>query len=116
MHSHHTTLALAVAVVGLAPAGALAQPAREATTPAQNLQSPDARDAGDGRGTANSPRVVVVKLPSSAAEPASSAHGIDWGDAGIGAGSLLGLSLVGLGGAYAVGHRRRASQHAPAAM
>jgi len=130
MHSHTITLALAAALVALAPTGALAQPAREAATPTQNLQSPDARDAAQttqarqdlrppdvidaaaGRGTYNSPRVMVVKIPPSAAEP-SSAPGMDWGDAGIGAGSLLGLSLIGLGGALAIVHRRRAAHDTP---
>jgi hypothetical protein len=119
MHSHTITLALAVGIAALTPAGALAQPAREPQSPqspdardaagiaraGRTLQSPDARDAADGRGTFNSPRVVVVKMPGSAPEPAS-ARGIDWADAGIGAGGLLGLSLLGAGGAFAM-HRRR---------
>lgn len=115
MHSHTITLALAAGIAALAPAGALAQPAREPAIPAQDLRPPDARDVATGRDTSNSPRVVVVKLPSAVPEPAS-AHGIDWGDAGIGAGGLLGLSLVGVGGAVALGHRRRSARHAPAAM
>ncbi len=130
MHSHTITLALAVGITALAPAGALARPAGEPATPTQNLQSPDARDAAQtaqarqdlrppdvidaaaGRGTNNSPRVVVVKVPQPAPEPAS-AGGIDWADAGMGAGGLLGLTLLGAGGAFAVAHRRRITHHAP---
>ena len=70
------------------------------------------RDTAEGRGTYNSPRVVIVKVPPSAAAPAS-AGGIDWADAGIGAGGLLGLSLIGAGGALAIVHRRRAAHGAP---
>jgi hypothetical protein len=34
------------------------------------------------------------------------ASGIDWGDAGLGAGGLLGVTLIGLGGTLLVLHRR----------
>jgi hypothetical protein len=71
----------------------------------QDLRSPDARDAAAGRGTWNSPDVTVVKLE----EPASpvAERGIDWADAGIGAGTVFGLVVVGLAGTMAVVHRRR---------
>jgi hypothetical protein len=69
----------------------------------QDLRSPDASDAADGRGTFSAPEVTVVRV----SEPTpSSSGGLDWGDAGIGAGSLLGLILVGLGGTLFVLHRR----------
>ena len=57
--------------------------------------------------------MTVVKLP----QPAPAAErGIDWGDAGIGAGTLFGVMVVGLGGAMAVVHRRRRGPRtAPAA-
>jgi hypothetical protein len=89
--------------------------AAQTAQPRQDLQSPDARDAAEGRGTYNSPHVVIVKVPQpsppAVPEP-SSAGGIDWVDAGIGAGSLLGLSLLGLGGALVIVHRRRAAHGA----
>ena len=78
---------------------------RDAATRAetkQDLRSPDARDAGEGRGTYTAPNVMIVKVPVQADS------GIDWADAGIGAGGLLGLMLLGLGGSLAVGHRRQA--------
>jgi hypothetical protein len=135
MHSHTITLALAVGLAALVPSGALAQPAREPATFAQNLQSPDARDAAQtgqarqnlqspdardaaaGRGTYNSPRVVVVKMPRSSSAPpeSASAGGLDWADAGIGAGGLLGLGLIGAGGAFVVVHRKRAHHASPVA-
>ena len=68
----------------------------------QDLRSPDARDAAEGRGTFSAPEVTVVKLT----EPSPSSGGLDWGDAGIGAGALLGVILVGVGGTLAVVHRR----------
>jgi hypothetical protein len=83
--------------------------ARDAGQTAQqrlDLRSPDARDAAEGRGTYNSPDVVIVKVPQPSPVE-SSAGGIDWADAGLGAGSLLGLSLIGLGGALVIVHRRR---------
>jgi hypothetical protein len=72
--------------------------------PKQDLRSPDARDAGEGRGTYTAPDIMVVKVP----EPVPADDGIDWADAGIGAGGLLGLMLLGLGGSLAVVHRRQA--------
>ena len=72
-----------------------------ATTAGTDLRTPDAVDHGLGRGTFNAPDVTVVKvvdpLPTTA---------FDWGDAGIGAGGLLGLILVGLGGTLVVMHLR----------
>jgi hypothetical protein len=112
MHSHTITLALAAGIAALAPAAALAQPI-DAVTPTQNLQSPDARDAAAGRGTDNSPRVVFVKVPQPST--AASTQGIDWTDAGIGAGGLLGLSLLGLGGTFVIVHRKRAHDASPVA-
>src|SRR5262245_7687183 len=70
--------------------------------PAQDLRMPDTRDAADGRGTFSAPEVTVVKLP----EASPSSGGIDWGDAGIGAGGMLGLVLLAIGGTMAVVHRR----------
>jgi hypothetical protein len=71
--------------------------------PRQDLRSPDSRDRAAGRGTFSAPDVTVVKV----AEPSSSSTGLDWGDAGLGAGAMLGLILLALGGALAVVHRRR---------
>jgi hypothetical protein len=71
----------------------------------QDLRSPDTRDAADGRGAYNTPEVVVVKAPATAP-----AGGFDWADAGIGAGALFGLILLGLGGALLVVHRRQPPQ------
>jgi hypothetical protein len=71
------------------------------TTAATDLRTPDAVDHGLGRGTFSAPEVTVVKIVD---PPAIT--GFDWGDAGIGAGGLLGLILVGLGGTLVVSHRR----------
>jgi hypothetical protein len=65
----------------------------------QDLRSPDAIDAGAGRDP--SPDVVYVEVPSPAP-----AEGLDWADAGIGAGGLLGLGLIALGGTLVVVRHR----------
>jgi hypothetical protein len=85
----------------------------EPVGPSQDLRSPDAVDAAAGRGTFNAPDVMVVKVKDAQPGPAADG-GIDWGDAGIGAGGLAGLTLVSLGGALLVVHRRhpRPSAHA----
>ena len=71
-------------------------------SPGVDLRTPDARDHGLGRGTFSAPDVTIVKV----VDPAPVSTGFDWGDAGIGAGGLLGLVLVSLGGMLAVSHRR----------
>jgi hypothetical protein len=78
------------------------------TTEAVDRRSPDARDAADGRGTWSAPAVTVVRM--SQPTPASSGTGLDWGDAAIGGGAVLGLMLVALGGTLAVMHRRHSVQ------
>ena len=65
-------------------------------------RTPDARDHGEGRGTFSAPDVTIVKVT----DPSPVAGGFDWEDAGIGAGSLLGLVLVGVGGTLAITHYR----------
>jgi hypothetical protein len=71
------------------------------TTAGTDLRTPDARDHGEGRGTFSAPDVTVVKIT----EPPV-ATGFDWGDAGIGAGGLLGIVLIALGGMLAITHHR----------
>ena len=106
--THITAAGLALAA--LAAPGALADPhaadthARHAAAQEQDLRSPDARDHSEGRGTYEAPNVMIVKVP----EPVHAKGGIDWADVGIGAGGLLGLMLLGLGGSLAVVHRRHA--------
>jgi hypothetical protein len=73
--------------------------------PPQDLRHPDTVDFANGRGTYNSPEVVVVEA-APVVEP--TADGLDWADAGIGAGSVFAMTLIGLGGALFVVHRRSA--------
>jgi hypothetical protein len=75
----------------------------------QDLRTPDTRDYADGRGTYNAPDVVVIEGPAPAPEP--TVTGIDWEDVGIGAGGLLGASLLALGGALLVVQRRTRTAH-----
>jgi hypothetical protein len=72
------------------------------TEPVADMRTPDARDHGQGRGTYIAPEVTVVKV----VDPVPTASGFDWRDAGIGAGGLLGLILLGLGATAAVAHRK----------
>ena len=123
MRHHRSTRAAAVGLVlaALAAPTAVAQQqdlrspdtrdAARTTQTRQDLRSPDARDAAAGRGTFNAPEVTVVRVP----QPASAADGgIDWGDAGIGAGGLLTVILLATAGTFAATrHRRRV--HAPMA-
>jgi hypothetical protein len=120
-------LAATAALAAVAPTGALAQPPRDlralantsslagttSTTPQvvasrQDLQSPDARDAAEGRGTFNGPQVVVVKA---APQPRPAlTRGFNWVDAGIGAGLSAAL-LLGAAGVASVRRRTTLPAH-----
>ena len=80
-------------------------PPSQQAQPPQDMRNPDTVDFANGRGTYNSPEVVVVDVPKPKSAPVSTG-GIDWADAGLGAGSLLGITLIGLGGALFIVHRR----------
>jgi hypothetical protein len=61
--------------------------------------------SGHGYGSVNvAPRAVPSVRPPVAPAPSVDFH---WGDAGIGAGGMLALTLIGLGGAVTLTHRRR---------
>jgi hypothetical protein len=93
------------AVVQSTPTDLRTPDAKDSSNPATaaggDLRSPDAIDYGQGRGTFSAPEVTVVEVT----EPPV-ATGFDWGDAGIGAGGLLGLVLIALGGMLAITHHR----------
>lgn len=116
--SHHRltrSAAIGLALAALTAPTAAAQQqdlrtpdARDAASVGQtppDLRSADARDAAAGRGTFSAPQVTVIKVPQST----PSAGGMDWGDAGIGAGAILALIALGVGGSIAVVRRRHAS-------
>lgn len=108
--------ALGLAITALAATPAIADPhAQDPNYPLesvayQDLRSPDARDAAEGRGTFNAPEVTVVKVPADSPAPAS--DGLDWSDVGIGAAGVLGLVLIAIGGAVAVVRTSRTSRTA----
>jgi hypothetical protein len=112
--THTAAVALAIAAAGAPIASADPAPYRDGYEPItaearQDLRHPDTRDYAEGRGSYNSPDVVVIDSPAPAAEPTSTG-GVDWADVGIGAGGVLAVSLIGLGGALAVVHRRGTRQ------
>ena len=122
-HRFIRSAALGLTVAALAAPAAVARPAdfrspdtRDAGNaaiqqdqPRQDLRTPDARDQAAGRGTFTAPEVTVVKVAEPA--PAATGGGLDWGDAGLGAGGMLGLVLVGVASVLAVVHRRKGSRH-----
>jgi hypothetical protein len=84
---------------------AAAQSAPASDPPQQSLVSPDAQDAAAGRTT---PEVTVVKVPAVATEDRSDhGGGLQWTDAGIGAGGMLGLIVLAGGTVALVAHRPR---------
>jgi hypothetical protein len=83
-----------------------ADPSDVTPVQSQDLRLPDTIDYAEGRGTYNAPEVVVVKQPAPVVQPA--ADGMDWADIGLGAGSVMGLSLIALGGGLLIVRRRGA--------
>ncbi len=109
MSSHRITRTAGVAL----SIAALAAPSALASDTPQSLVSPDAQDATAGRGTFSAPEVTVVKVPAVATDNGSGG-GIQWTDAGVGAGGMLGIILLAGGTATLVAHRPR--RHATAAQ
>jgi hypothetical protein len=103
MLNHRVITGAALALALVVPSGAAAQDlrspdARDATT-SQDLRSPDARDAATrapvGHEPIPAPRIVRITPDQ-----------FDWGDAGIGAGGTLGLLLIATGAGMALVRRR----------
>lgn len=123
MFNHRLTRAAAIAVAIAAVAAPTASADdhwRTQPAPVQDLRNPDTRDVAealrldlrnpDTRDMAEaggaSPEVTVVEVPVATPSPES---GLDWGDAGIGAGGMLGLALLAAAGILAVTHRKGTS-------
>jgi len=108
LHRIAVYAALSLVFAALAAPAALAQQdlrnpdTRDVAEAGQlDLRNPDTREMAEAGGA--SPQVSVVKVP--VATPAADS-GLDWGDAGIGAGGMLGLVLLAAAGILAVSHRR----------
>lgn len=102
MTSTFTTLrraAVALAITALLPASAFAQ--------GQDLRSPDARDAANGRYLGSSSQHLDAPDARVTSTGSPSGGGVDWASAGIGAASFGGLVLLGAGGWAAVVTLRR---------
>jgi hypothetical protein len=80
----------------------------EQPQPLQDLRHPDTIDMANGRGTDKAPEVIVVSAPEPAPQPAGG--GMDWADIGLGAGTVMGLSLIALAGGLFIVRRRGARQ------
>ena len=115
-------IALGLVLAALAPATALASsdlrspdardPFAAPATTTPDLRSPDARDAAAGRSAAESPSVLVVRIP----QHRSAGGGMDWGDTLIGAGGAVAVLALSAGGTLALQRRRHvASARTPAA-
>ena len=112
-----TVATLAAPTAGAVPADLRSPDAQDAgkaaaiqrNLPRQDLRTPDSRDQAAGRGTYNAPEVTVVKVAEPA--PAATGGGLDWADAGLGAGGMLGLVLVAVASVLAVVHRRKGPRH-----
>jgi hypothetical protein len=53
----------------------------------------------------------AARTPPAAVRVVSPSDGFSWGDAGIGAGGMLALTVIGLGGALTITHRRNQRIH-----
>jgi hypothetical protein len=111
--------ALGLVLAALVPATAVASQdlrspdARDTFTSAAALvdqRTPDSRDAAEGRSAADSPSVMVVRMP----QRSHASSGMDWGDAGIGASAALIVVTVTAGATVAQRRRHIRSTRSPA--
>jgi hypothetical protein len=120
MNTHRLarTTATALVAAALTASTAAAEPVH------QRFGSPDAIDnnretlppdmrGADARGVpTDAPDVLVVRMTTPAPAPAATDSAVDWPDAMLGAGGVLGLTLITFGGTLVLVHRRRS--HVPA--
>lgn len=76
-----------------------ARPMSHPPIAAVDVRSPDAKDAAASPTLRSYRTPIVVEMRSSS--------GFDWGDAGIGAGGMLGLVAIAAGGTFVVTRRRQ---------
>jgi hypothetical protein len=137
MHSITIKRTTAAAVAAVAIAGAVGAPTASARLPddgtytgvpaggwpdmhastaiaaAQAREKQEARLGGASRGV-RTHDVGIIKVPAAPTHVSASSHdGMDWRDAGIGAGGTLAMVLLASGGAVAVTRRRRGGHFAP---
>lgn len=102
------TLAVCFATAAVAAPAASARPqlpspdSVDRNHPRQDLRSADTRDAAAGKETSLPPEVVTLR-----AQPPSAHTAVRWDDIAIGAGGMLGVGLLALGGASLVVRGRR---------
>jgi hypothetical protein len=128
---HRIVSALAVALVGAAIAapaafastsipdtaalnGFRAAQARDAVNQAPAVQ-PNPDQIGSGPGSLSAHEFATLTQPQPQVVQVESNPGFDWGDAGIGAGAMFALAMIGLGGALVVSSRRRQDRAATTA-
>jgi hypothetical protein len=110
-----TTHRIAKQLAGAIAVVALAVPATSAGLPDYASSGVDHRSA-DAQDSARDAQRGISRSTYSPSPPKTvqaSSSGFDWGDAGIGAGSVLGLLLVTLSVMFTVVHRRRRSADGP---
>jgi hypothetical protein len=105
------TLAAAVAVAALAPTAVMAQSSgdpnqRTTTELGQAVGEPAQQDSAATALYSRTPTELGQRVGLSGTSTVESS-GFDWGDAGIGAGVVVALALVALGGVAIVSRRTR---------
>ena len=132
-HHRTATIALALALAAGVPAGAAAQqPGSPApASPCSEVCSGGGYAAagnpapcsevcsGGGYGSVSQPSRTpdhsstsnTARIPPTAVRVVTPSAGFHWGDAGIGAGGMLALIVIGLGGALTLTHRRNHRIH-----
>jgi hypothetical protein len=105
---NRTVIAIALAAAAaVAPATAQADGSPDAydrNHPYQNLSNPDTRDAAAGQETSLPTQVYEVRTQPTSTPSSDSFH---WEDVAIGAGGMLGIGLLALGGTTLVVRRRQ---------
>jgi hypothetical protein len=105
-HRIGRSLALATVVGALAAPAAMAYPVDKPLPPTPSAEPKDEPYVGSV--TALAPPTHAAPLPSTPSDV--SGEGFDWGDAGIGATAMLGLTTIAAGSAIVVGRRSRRGQ------
>ena len=116
-HHHTATIALALALAAGVPAAAAAQPGQP-NSPAPSSPCSEVCSGGGYESVSPPSRTQdhssahnTATIPPAAVHVATHSDSFHWGDAGVGAGGMLALTAIGIGGALTLTRRRNQHIH-----
>ena len=119
--AYHQRTAVIILALGLAAGVPAAAAAQQPANPSSSASASPCSEVCSGGGYGllsqpsrtpdNSSAYRAARIPPTAGRVVTASDGFHWADAGLGAGGMLALSVIGLGGALTLTHRRNQRIH-----